>query len=117
MRMKNNQGLIKLLILILIALIVLGYYGISVRQAVENPTSQDNISYVATGVEGFWDRYLQGPASYLWGIFVNDVWNPAISNLEAIKNNQPTDLQKNAPLLPNSDGSPNTQPVQTINPQ
>jgi hypothetical protein len=105
--MKTNQGLIKLLILILIALIVLGYYGVSVRSAVENPTTQDNIGYVTTGAEGVWNNYLKVPATYLWGIFVNDIWDPAITNLEAIKNGQPTDLQKSAPLLPNPDGSQN----------
>lgn len=98
--MKTNRGLIKLLILILIALIVLGYYGISVRSAVQNPTTQDNISYVWNGVVYVWDTYLKGPATYLWNIFVNDIWNPAITNLEAIKNGQPSTLDSNAPVLP-----------------
>ena len=115
--MKNNRGLIKLLILLLIALIVLGYYGISVRSAVENPTTQDNIGYVSTGAVSVWDKYLKGPATYLSGIFVNDIWNPAITNLEAIKNNQPTDLQKAAPLLPNPDGTPNTASTTHIQPK
>ena len=86
--MKSNRGLIKLLILILIALIVLGYYGISVRSAVQNPTTQDNISYIWTGTVAVWNDYLQTPATYLWNIFVNDIWNPAIVGLEGIKNGQ-----------------------------
>ena len=80
--MKSNQGLIKLLILILIALIVLGYYGISIRNAVQNPTTEDNISYVWNGTVYVWDAYLKAPAGYLWNIFINDIWTPAISNLE-----------------------------------
>jgi hypothetical protein len=86
--MKNNQGLIKLLILLLIALIVLGYYGISVRQAVQNPTTQDNISYIWNGIVAVWNDYLKAPAGYLWNIFVNDIWIPAINGLEGIKNGQ-----------------------------
>ena len=86
--MKRDRGLIKLLILILIALIVLGYYGISVRQAVENPTTQDNISYIWTGAVGIWNDYLKAPAEFLWNIFVNDIWTPAINNLVNIKNGQ-----------------------------
>jgi hypothetical protein len=86
--MKSNRGLIKLLILILIALLVLGYYGISVRQAVQNPTTQDNVSYIWNGTVTVWNDYLKAPAAYLWKIFVNDIWTPAIYNLENIKNGQ-----------------------------
>ncbi|MDE2188372.1 MAG: hypothetical protein KGJ35_01430 [Patescibacteria group bacterium] len=86
--MKKNQGLIRLIILILIALVILGYYGISVRQAIQNPTSQDNISYIWNGAVYIWATYLKAPATFLWNIFVNDIWNPAIYNLEHIKNGQ-----------------------------
>lgn len=98
--MKFNRGLIRQIVVIVIALIVLGYFGISVRQAVQNPTTQDNISYVSTGVASLWDNYLKMPATYLLNIFVNVIWVPAIVNLEAIKNGQPMDLQNNAPALP-----------------
>jgi hypothetical protein len=87
--MKSNRGLIKLLILLLIALIILGYYGISVRNAVQNPTTQDNISYIWTGTVSVWNDYLKAPAIYLSNIFVNDIWMPAINGLEGIKNGQP----------------------------
>lgn len=106
MKSKRQGGLIQLLIIILIALIILGYYGISVRQAVDNPTSQDNISYVSNGIVYVWDEYLQAPASYLWGIFVNDIWNASINNLERLKNGQSTDIQENGPIVPAVDGNP-----------
>ena len=101
--MKSNQGLVKLLILILIALIVLGYYGISVRNAVQNPTTQDNVSYIWNGTVYVWDTYLKAPAGYRWNIFVNDIWTPAINNLENIKSGQSP--------IPNSTGNqlPSTQ--------
>ena len=83
--MKSNRGLIKLLILILIALIVLGYYGFSLRSAVQNPTTQDNVSYIWNGIMTVWNDYLKAPALFLWNIFVNDIWNPAINNLGTMK--------------------------------
>jgi hypothetical protein len=67
---------------------------------VQNPTSQDNVSYVWSGEVDAWQNYLQVPATYLWNIFVNVIWVPAIINLEAIKNGQPMDLQNSAPDLP-----------------
>jgi hypothetical protein len=87
--MKSNRGLIYFLILILIALIILGYYGISVRSAVENPTTQDNVSYIWTGIVNVWNDYLKAPSTFLWNIFVNDIWDPAIIGLEGLKNGQP----------------------------
>jgi hypothetical protein len=98
--MTGNRGLIKLLILILIALIVLGYYGISVRNAVQNPTSQDNISYIWNGTVDIWNSYLKAPAGFLWNIFVNDIWDPAIANLENIKNGQMPIPNTNGNQLP-----------------
>ncbi len=98
--MKKNRGLIRLVILLFLALIILGYYGISIREVVQSPTSQDNISYVSTGATGVWDNYLKVPATYLWNIYVNDIWSAAIHNLEAMKNGEPTDVQKLAPVLP-----------------
>jgi hypothetical protein len=83
--MKSNRGLIYMLILVVIALIILGYYGFSVRQAVQNPTTQDNISYIWNGAVAIWNDYLKAPATYLWNIFVNNIWNPAISNLGTMK--------------------------------
>jgi len=83
--MAKDRGLIKMLILILIALIVLGYYGVSVRQAVQNPTTQDNISYIWNGMVTIWNNYLSAPATYLWNIFFNYIWTPAINNLENAK--------------------------------
>ncbi len=100
MIMNQNRGLIRLLILLFLALIILGYYGVSVRDVVQNPTSQDNISYISTGAVSVWDKYLKAHATYLWNIYVNDIWLPAIHNLEAMKNGQPTDVQKRAPKLP-----------------
>jgi hypothetical protein len=98
--MKSNRGLIQLLILLLIALIVLGYYGISVRSAVNNPTTQDNISYVWNGTVNIWDDYLQAPAGYLWNIFIDDIWTPALDNLINIKNGQMPIPNTNGNQLP-----------------
>ena len=86
--MKRNTGLIYFLILLVIALVILGYYGFSVRQAVQNPTTQDNISYVWNGAVNIWNTFLKVPATYLWNIFIKDVWNPAVSNLGSVKTGQ-----------------------------
>jgi hypothetical protein len=99
--MPTNRGFIKWVIIIVIALLVLSYYGFSLRTLVESPTTQDNFGYVATTTVTFWNKYLEKPAGYLWNdVFINLIWDPAIDNLTKIKNGQPTNIQSSAPTLP-----------------
>ena len=105
---SGNRGFIKWIIIIVVALLVLSYYGFSLRTLVNNPVTQDNFGYVATTSVSFWDEYLSQPASYLYNdVFINLIWNPAITNLTNIKNEQPTNVQTDAPKLPNPVYMPN----------
>ena len=79
----GERGFIKLIIIIVIALLIISYFGINLRKVVTAPTTQDNFSYVATTTVSVWNKYLKSPASYLWHkIFVELIWNPAIDNLK-----------------------------------
>jgi hypothetical protein len=90
---RGDRGLIKIIILLVIALLVLSYFNINLRALVNAPTTQDNISYVASNTELIWNSYLKGPATYLWNdIFINLIWNPAISNLTNMKNGNPSNI-------------------------
>jgi hypothetical protein len=105
---RDNRGIIKWIIIIVIALLILSYYGFSLRALVNSPVTQDNFGYVATTTVSVWDQYLQQPASYLWNdVFINLIWNPAITNLTNMKNGQPTNVQTDAPQLPNPVPLPN----------
>ena len=106
--MPTNRGFIKWVIIIVVALLILSYYGFSLRDLANSPTTQDNFGYVATTTVSFWDKYLQQPATYLYeDVFINLIWTPAIDNLTMIKNSQPTNVQTNSPQLPNPVSMPN----------
>ena len=96
--MKNfdKQGgisILGILVFAVLTILVLGYFHISIRAVVENPTSQDNINYVEGGTTDLWSTYLAGPASYLWNdVWVNIFWKGFISNMERIRDGQPTDF-------------------------
>ncbi len=72
--MKNNtktdQGFIKWIIIIIIALIILGYYGFDLRKAIEAPATQSNLTYVQQIVSNIWHNYLEGIVRWIIGIFV-----------------------------------------------
>lgn len=101
--MKNfnkNSGLsiIKMVIIGLVVILVISYFGISIRGVVESPTGKDNIQYVQGGTKTVWDKYLKDPASYLWhDVWVNIFWKGFISNMERIRDGKPTDFETNAP--------------------
>ena len=97
--MNYTKGFIRLVIIIIIALIVLGYYGIDVKKAIQAPTTKSNLSYAEQIVSNVWHNYLEKPAKYLWKVFIDIVWKPAVRNLIKIGNNESTDIDKLAPKL------------------
>ncbi len=68
--MQKNKGLIKMIIVIVIALIILGYFGFSVKDIFESNTVQTNLQYVWGFIKTFWNNYLAAPVIFVWDKFV-----------------------------------------------
>jgi len=69
----KNRGLIKLILLVVIALLLLSYFGISVRQVATSDTSKENFSYVwevlkqmGTYAVDFYHQYLAKSVMWAW---------------------------------------------------
>lgn len=98
---ETNRGvLVKWIIIIIAVILVLSYFGISIRSTAESATGQDNFSYVWNGIVNIWNNYIKDPATYLWNIFVDLIWEPAIHNLQNMKDGQPAIQQSSVPTLP-----------------
>lgn len=100
-----------MVIVIVIALIVLGYFGFDIRKAIEAPATQDNFNYVQRVVSNVWHGYLEKPSKYLWNdIFIKLIWDPAIENLKKLGKGEPTVVDENIPQLapPNNMSVPAT---------
>jgi amino acid transporter len=77
---KNKQGgLIKLIIIIVIAIAILSYYGFDIKNFFTSPQAQKNFSYVWDFITETWTNYLAEPASKVWGICVEYIWTPLIN--------------------------------------
>jgi len=100
-RVAGNRGLIKMIIIIVVALLILSYFGINLRQIINAPTTQDNFSYVWNATVNIWNDYLKVPATYLWGIFVDYAWKPALKLIinAQLNNSQPTNIGSSTPYL------------------
>ncbi|MEK7120785.1 MAG: hypothetical protein AAB840_01705 [Patescibacteria group bacterium] len=80
--MNNNKGgFIKLLISLIIALIILSYFGFDLKKIIEAPLTQQNLNYFYDILKNIWGYIYQGIV-YVWneiiiGIFwnnVNNIW-------------------------------------------
>lgn len=71
--MNNNNtqgGLIKMIILVIIAIAVLSWYGFDIKEFFMSEQVQKNFSYVWDIIKTVWADYLAAPAKALWGIIV-----------------------------------------------
>ena len=75
LKRTHNKGLIKALIVIIIALIVLGYFGFDVRDILNGATVQSNLHAAWEFVVMIWDKFLSVPFTYIWDkIVVGILW-------------------------------------------
>lgn len=92
--------MIRWIILLIIAIAVLSYFGVSVRSVVESDAFQENFSYVWDSGKYLWDNHLAGPARYLWyNIFMELIWDSFIENMERIKEGGSIEMMDYAPSV------------------
>lgn len=86
--------MIKYIVIGLIALLVLSFFGYDLQSIVEAPITQRNLGYVWDGVTFIWDEYLSRPITYFWNnIFIGILWNSFLHNLGQVNSNAPTELE------------------------
>jgi hypothetical protein len=91
---RYNQGLVGLVIMLVVLILSVSYFGISIKNIAESPTSQSNFGYVKQVIVDIWTNYLAKPASYLYNdIWLNLCWRPFVDNLERIKSGRPTTIE------------------------
>jgi hypothetical protein len=86
--------MIRYIILALIVIIVLSFFGYDLKAIVEAPLTQNNLHYVSGGVSHVWNTYLAKPLSYLWNnVFIGIIWQAFLNNLGRISDGAPTELE------------------------
>jgi len=83
---SGQEGIIGWIILIIIAILILSYFGFSLRDLGDDPTTQDNFSFVIEWVRVVWEDYLSGPVTWIWENIIEFIWNDLfLANLERLK--------------------------------
>lgn len=70
---QTNRGFIKSIIIIIIAIAILSYYGI-------------DLSDIWGFIVSVWNNILVGPATYLWNLWVQYVWTPFMNSVNSVQN-------------------------------
>lgn len=52
---SNERGFVKTIVIIVVALLVISYFGLNLRQIISSPTTQDNFGYVWSQIVRVWD--------------------------------------------------------------
>jgi hypothetical protein len=85
--------MIKYIILAVLGIIILSFFGYDLRGIIEAPTTQNNLNYAWSGVEKVWS-YVEGPVTYLYkNVFLGIIWQAFVHNLGRIDSGAPTELQ------------------------
>ncbi|MDQ5922472.1 MAG: hypothetical protein QG644_180 [Patescibacteria group bacterium] len=91
----NNQGGISILgiiILSIILILVLSYFGFDLRSLIESPKVQENFDYVGGVANNVWNKFLKKPTLYIWN-------NIIVKTFESLKKNDSLKLEELSPKL------------------
>lgn len=78
---RKNEGLIGLIVVIVVALIILGYFGFDIRKIIESPQVQKNLEYAWNVASTIWGE-VWGLITYLAASLIDFIkeLKEAISN-------------------------------------
>lgn len=84
----QSQGFIKLIILIVIGLIILGYFGLNIKDILASPVVKENLAYAWELAKHIWNTWLAGPAQWIWEHILKFLWELFLNGLNGLKNGE-----------------------------
>ena len=63
---RGNRGFVKTILLIVVGLIVLGFFGYNLKDIIDSPTVNENLTYVWKLVVTTWNTFVAEPFVWLW---------------------------------------------------
>ena len=89
---NHNTGFIKLILLVIIVILVLSYFGINLKKVAQSDTGKENFSFVwEMAQKGWafildvWNKYLATSANWLWHeVILKYIWSPLSQQLDKL---------------------------------
>ena len=88
--MKSNKGILRFIILVIIGIVILSYFGFNLQNIFESDTSKSNFGYVWHFVSYVWNTFLVTPATFIWdkiivGIMWESLFKPGLAIIEKMQ--------------------------------
>lgn len=84
--MHTQQGLIKFIFIVIVIIVVLGYFGLNLREIMATPAVQNNLSYIWQVIVDAWNGWLKEPAGWFWdNVWVPYIWEPFVRVMDTVK--------------------------------
>ncbi len=68
--MKKEQGFIKFIVIIIIAVLILSYYGINLEEIAKSPAARANFGFIKESVLWIWNVILKTPVMFIWDVIL-----------------------------------------------
>ena len=82
---KNANGFIQIILLLVIGLIVLGYFGFNLKEILTSPVVKENLTYAWELTKTVWSNWLQEPALWVFEHIIKVLWDLFLEGLAGLK--------------------------------
>jgi hypothetical protein len=87
--MKKSRAFIGIIVLIIIAILLLSYFGFDLKKIFTSEAVKNNFSYVWGIIKNIWSDYLARPWNFIWDNAFKPLfslmWSAFLAGLEGIK--------------------------------
>jgi hypothetical protein len=83
---ETSRGFVKIILLIIIGFIVLGYFGINVKDIFASPVVKENLAYAVHLAKELWNNWLHTPVMWVWDHILKFLWELFWNGLDDLRN-------------------------------
>lgn len=84
----KSRGFIKLILLIIIGLVILGYFGLNIKDILASPVVEENLAYAWELATTVWTNWLQAPAQWVFEHIIKLFWQFFLDGLEGLRDGE-----------------------------
>lgn len=81
----SSRGFLHIILIIVIALIILGYFGLNIQEILAKPVVHDNLVWFWDFLKTVWG-YIKDPVMWFWDHVITFLWNLFVQGLGNLNN-------------------------------
>ncbi len=77
----TTGGFLQIILIIVIAVIALGYFGIKLTDILASPIVRENLEFLWNTAREIWNSFLSEPAHWIWEHIIRFLWELLLRGL------------------------------------